>query len=172
MKTKTLVALSLIVGIGAVLHTIIPGIVFGLKPDMMLSMMFLGILLFPEKKNVLLLGAVTGIISGLTSTFPGGFIPNVIDKLITSFTFFFVYTALVKKSNSIKAATALTSLGTILSGFIFLTSAYFIVGLPDSFVLLFGMGVLPAAVMNGIVMFIIYPVVQNILRRTQIAENI
>ena len=171
MKTKTLVALSLIVGIGAVLHTIIPGIIFGLKPDMMLSMMFLGILLFPDKKNVLLLGAVTGIISGLTSTFPGGFIPNVIDKLITSFVFYFAYVMITKSSSSLKVATALTSIGTILSGTIFLSSAYFIVGLPDSFVALFGMGVLPAAVLNGIVMFIVYPIVQNVLKRTQMAEN-
>ncbi|WP_433748674.1 tryptophan transporter [Falsibacillus pallidus] len=169
MKTKTLVALSLIVGIGAVLHTIIPGFVMGLKPDMMLSMMFLGILLFPEKKNVLLLGAVTGVLSGLTSTFPGGFVPNIIDKLISSFAFYYLYILIAKKSASVQSATVLTVIGTVISGAIFLTSAYLIFGLPGSFAALFGVGVLPAAVLNGIVMFIIYPIVTGILRRTQIA---
>ncbi|MCG3056487.1 hypothetical protein KZ287_30420, partial [Escherichia coli] len=47
MNTKTLVSLSLLVGIGAVLHAIMPPVLFGMKPDMMLTMMFLGILLFP-----------------------------------------------------------------------------------------------------------------------------
>ena len=46
MNTRTLVLLSLFVGIGAVLHTVIPGFFFGMKPDMMLTMMFLGIMLY------------------------------------------------------------------------------------------------------------------------------
>ena len=40
MNTKVLVSLALLVGIGAVLHTVVPPILFGMKPDMMLTMMF------------------------------------------------------------------------------------------------------------------------------------
>ena len=56
MKTRVLVLLSLLVGMGAVLHAVMPGILGGMKLDLMLTMMFLGIILFPERKNVLLVG--------------------------------------------------------------------------------------------------------------------
>src|SRR6476660_6992574 len=101
MKTKNLVALALLVLIGAVLHAVIPGIFFGMKPDMMLAMMFLGIILFPDFKSVLLLGIVTGLISGITSTFPGGLIPNIIDKIVTSLLFFGLFVSLKKFRGSI-----------------------------------------------------------------------
>jgi hypothetical protein len=42
-----------------------------MKPDMMLIMMFFGIMLIPSLKNVTLLSIVTGILSALTTTFPG-----------------------------------------------------------------------------------------------------
>lgn len=44
----------------------------GMKPDMMLIMMFIAIILIPSLKNVTLLSIVTGILSALTTTFPGG----------------------------------------------------------------------------------------------------
>ncbi|XYY60229.1 tryptophan transporter [Bacillus velezensis] len=47
MKTKELVIMALFAAIGAVLHSIMPPVLFGMKPDMMLVMMFMGILLFP-----------------------------------------------------------------------------------------------------------------------------
>ncbi len=47
MKTKELVIMALFAAIGAVLHSIMPLVLFGMKPDMMLVMMFMGILLFP-----------------------------------------------------------------------------------------------------------------------------
>ena len=77
MNTKNLVLMSLLLAVGAVLYIIIPGFNGGMKPDFMLTMMFIGILLFPDVKSVFLLGITTGVISGLFSTFPGGFVPNV-----------------------------------------------------------------------------------------------
>ena len=47
-----------------------------MKPDMMLIMMFMGILLFPRLQNVLVIGAVTGVISALTTAFPGDSCPT------------------------------------------------------------------------------------------------
>ena len=52
MKTKELVAMALFVAIGAALHAVIPPFFYGMKPDMMLIMMFMGILLFPRLQNV------------------------------------------------------------------------------------------------------------------------
>ncbi|MDE3838130.1 tryptophan transporter [Bacillus methanolicus] len=171
MNTRSLVALSLLVGIGAVLHAVVPGFFLGMKPDMMLTMMFLGIILFPEKKNVLLLGLVTGLISGLTTTFPAGLFPNIIDKLVTSFIFYGLFLALKNFRSSIFSVAVLTAVGTIISGIVFLGSAYLIVGLPGPFAALFGTVVLPASAVNTIVMVILYPVANGIVKRTKITHQ-
>lgn len=172
MNTKTLVSLSLLVGIGAVLHTVIPGIFLGMKPDMMLTMMFLGIILFPAKKNVLLLGLLTGVISGLTTQFPGGFLPNLIDKPITAFIFYGLFLATKNITRSLVGSSVLTALGTLVSGSIFLLSAYVIVGLPGAFFALFAAVVLPATLVNAGAMFVVYPIINGILKRSTIREAV
>lgn len=171
MNTKNLVALALLVGMGTVLHAVVPGFFLGMKPDMMLTMMFLGIVLFPDKKSVLLLGLATGIISGITTTFPGGLFPNIIDKFVTSFVFFALFLALNKYSKSIISVAVLTAVGTVISGIVFLGSAYLIVGLPGPFAALFATVVLPAAAVNTIVMIVLYPVAASILKRTKITNQ-
>ncbi|MBU8880008.1 tryptophan transporter [Bacillus sp. FJAT-29790] len=171
MNTKNLVALSLLVGMGAVLHAVVPGFFLGMKPDMMLTMMFLGIILFPDRKSVMLLGIVTGLISGLTTTFPGGLIPNIIDKPVTAAVFFGLFLALRKFQKSIVSVAILTAVGTLISGIVFLTSAYFIVGLPGPFTALFAAVVLPAAAVNTITMIVLYPVAQTIVKRTKLTQQ-
>ncbi|MBY6024313.1 tryptophan transporter [Priestia aryabhattai] len=173
MNTKTLVSLSLLVGIGAVLHAIMPPVLFGMKPDMMLTMMFLGILLFPGVKNVLLLGLTTGAISALTTGFPGGQVPNIIDKPITAFIIFGLL-LLVRNITTVKTpvAAVLTAVGTLVSGIIFLTSAALIVGLPGGLMALIAGVVLPATVVNTIVMVVVYPIVNSVLKRTSISAKV
>lgn len=131
MNTRVLIILSLFVGIGAVLHTVVPAILFGMKPDMLLSMMFLGIILFPKLKYVVLLSIVTAILSALTTLAPGGQIANLIDKPITALLFFGLFLLIRNKVNINIGAPVLTALGTIISGSIFLSSALYIVGLMD-----------------------------------------
>jgi hypothetical protein len=171
MNTRVLVLLALFVGIGAVLHAVVPGFFFGMKPDMMLTMMFLGILLFPNKKAVGLLAVATGIISGMTTSFPGGFVPNIIDKLVTAFLFFTLLLIVKKRASSNVTASLLTAIGTVISGVVFLTAALLIVGLPGgtTFSSLFVAVVLPATVVNTIVMIVLYPIVQSIFRRAKLA---
>ncbi len=170
MNTKILVSLALLVGIGAVLHTVVPGFILGMKPDLALTMMFLGIMLFPEKKNVLLIGMVTGLISALTTTFPGGQIPNIIDKPITAFLFFFLLLAVKKINKPLVKAGLLTAIGTLISGAIFLLSALTLVGLPGGGTFAFFMltAVLPAVAMNVVVMIILYPIVTGIAKRSNL----
>ncbi|MGG1677317.1 tryptophan transporter [Neobacillus sp. NRS-1170] len=168
MNTKNLVVLALLAGIGVVLHTVMPSF-FGIKPDMMLAMMFLGIVLIPEFKSVMLLAIVTGVLSALTTGFPGGQIPNIIDKPITAIVFFGLFLALKKYRNSVVSVAVLTAVGTAVSGTVFLTAAYFIVGLPTSFALLFSAGVLPAIALNAITMIILYPVALSIVKRTKLS---
>ena len=166
MNTKNLVLMSLLVGVGAVLYIIIPGINGGMKPDFMLTMMFIGILLFPEVKSVFLLGFSTGIISGLFSTFPGCFVPNIIDKTITAFIFFGLVILLNKLANKFAVAVVLTCIGTLISGTVFLSTAIFIFNAGAVFTELFLVVVLPAILINGIAFFIIYPIVVKLVRRS------
>jgi len=169
MNTKNLVVLALLAGIGVVLHTVMPAFLT-IKPDMMLAMMFLGIILIPEKKSVMLLAIVTGVLSGITTSFPGGTIPNIIDKPVTALIFFGLFLALKNYRNSIISVGVLTVVGTLVSGTVFLGSAYFLVGLPGPFAALFAAGVLPAVALNTIVMVILYPVAQSIVKRTNLSS--
>ncbi|MFC0523502.1 tryptophan transporter [Pontibacillus salicampi] len=172
LDTRVLVLLSLLAGIGAVLHIFAPPVLFGMKPDMLLVMMFLGIILFPKLPYVLLLSFVTGGISALTTSAPGGQIANIIDKPLTAFIFFGLFVVLSKVINTTIAASVLTAVGTIISGSIFLTVAVMIIGLMEgSFTALFLAVVLPAAAFNTIVMTIIYPIVQKIFVRTNIGKS-
>ncbi|MGE7601958.1 tryptophan transporter [Peribacillus sp. NPDC097675] len=168
MKTKTLVSLSLLIGIGAALHFIVPGFFLGMKPDMMLLMMFLAIVLYPEKRNVFIVALAAGAISAMTTTFPGGQIPNIIDKFVTAFLFYLLFIGFKKFSTSVISVCILTALGTIISGAIFLGSAYYIVSLPGPFVVLFGAVVLPAVLLNTVAMVFIYPIVKGIVQKTKI----
>ncbi|ACA38029.1 Probable tryptophan transport protein [Lysinibacillus sphaericus C3-41] len=79
--------MALLVGIGAALYVVTPGMINGMKPDFMLTMMFIGILLFPTVKETFLLSLATGVLSGLFTTFPAGLVPNIIDKAVTGFVF-------------------------------------------------------------------------------------
>ncbi|HHW39298.1 MAG TPA: tryptophan transporter [Bacillales bacterium] len=171
MNTKVLVSLAMLVGIGTVLHAVVPPIFFGMKPDMLLTMMFLGIVFFPEKKNVFILAIATGIVSALTTGFPGGQVANMIDKPITAFLFFALFLVVRKFNQSLVAIAVLTAIGTIISGSVFLGSAAILFGLPGgaSFVALFTAVVLPATVVNTVAMVIIYPIVSAILKRSKIA---
>lgn len=169
MNTRVLVLLSLLVGIGFVLHYAIPPIMFGMKPDMSLAMMFLGIILFPRFKYVLLLSILTGFVSGLTTSFPMGQMLNIIEKPLTAIAFFGLYVLVKNISTNYIKAPILTIVGTLMSGTIFLFIGLHIIGIDVNagFVLLFTANVLPAVVLNTIVMVIIYPVVQEVLKRSQ-----
>ncbi|MBS2968258.1 tryptophan transporter [Metabacillus sp. KIGAM252] len=167
MKTRELVTMSLFVAIGLALHSIIPPIFLGMKPDMMLTMMFLGIALFPTLKNTLLLGVLTGILSALTTGFPGGQLPNIIDKPITALAFFLLLTLAGKLASKLVTVSILTAAGTIISGVIFLGSALLIVGLPGGFTALFIAVVLPTTALNTIGISLIYPIVTSIHRRSK-----
>ena len=123
MNTKNLVLSAMLLGIGTVLYLVIPPFLGSMKPDFLLTMMFVAILLTPNLKHTVVVGLATGILSGLFTTFPGGFLPNVIDKVLTSLVFFAVLLAVQALGKKLAAQAVLTALGTALSGAIFLASA-------------------------------------------------
>ncbi|RNF39410.1 tryptophan transporter [Planococcus salinus] len=167
MNTKNLVLMALLVSVGAALYVIIPGINGGMKPDFMLTMMFVGILLFPNVKSVFLLAVTTGVISGLFSTFPGGFFPNIVDKFVTAFVFFAAVVVLKKFVSKLPVAIILCAGGTVLSGSVFLSAAIFIIGANIPFSLLFATVVLPAMALNAIAFALIYPIVITLVKRSK-----
>ncbi|EGA89730.1 hypothetical protein GPDM_08700 [Planococcus donghaensis MPA1U2] len=167
MNTKNLVLMALLVSVGATLYVVIPGINGGMKPDFMLTMMFVGILLFPNVKNVFLLAVTTGVLSGLFSTFPGGFFPNIIDKFITAFVFLALVMILKKFVTKLPVTISLVAIGTLLSGTIFLSAAIFVIGANIPFTLLLVTVVLPAVLLNGVAFALIYPIVITLVKRSK-----
>lgn len=167
MNIRILVILSLLVGIGAVLHAVVPPFFFGVKPDMLLSMMFLGIFLFPKPKYVLILSLATGFISALTTGAPGGQIANMIDKPITAFIVLAIFLAVQNKMSLNISAPALTAIGTLISGSIFVGVISIIAGIPEGGILsLIVFVVLPAAAVNTLIVLVVNPVVQAIFKRS------
>lgn len=167
MKTKNLVLMALLVAVGAALYIVIPGFNGGMKPDFMLTMMFIGILLFPNSRDVFLLAVTTGILSGLFSTFPGGFIPNVIDKFITAYAVLFIIKLLKSHAFKIVPAAVLMGIGTIISGSVFLGAAILVIGANVPFLALFGTVVLPAILINIVAFIVIFPIITNLLKRSK-----
>ncbi|MCB2306288.1 tryptophan transporter [Clostridium estertheticum] len=157
MKTNKIIITSLLLAIGLILHQITPGIFLGMKPDLLLVFMILSITITKDFKIALITGIVAGVLCALTTTFPGGQLPSIIDKTITSIIVYFIYKSL--KSNSSLKLSSIYFLGTIVSGSIFLSSALFLFGLPAPFLALFVSIVLPTSVFNCFVGFSIHKLI-------------
>ncbi|MBO8125983.1 MAG: tryptophan transporter [Firmicutes bacterium] len=160
MKVRDGIQIALLLAIGYILHFITPPLLFGMKPDTLLLMMFIALLLKgKDYKTVLATGLLGGILAAITSTFPGGQLPNIIDKLLTASFAYLLIKTLPKTLPSIVTAEIVTITGTLASGLFFLTAAALIVGLPGSFKALFIAVVIPAAVINAIAIAVLQPVV-------------
>jgi len=162
MKVKQLTMSAILLAIGAILHYIVPGIFAGMKPDFLLSMMFLGIFINFNSTNAAATSVACGLISALTTTFPGGQLPNIIDKCITGLLIGLLIYGLNKISmpQGIKMG-VIGFIGTIISGTAFLGSAYFLVGLPGgaSFGALFMAVVIPASIGNVVFTVLLYQII-------------
>ena len=157
MKTKQLVTNSLLLAIGFLLHYITPTLGLPMQVDFSLITLILVITL--NKNNFgscIAAGIATGIFSGITTKFPMGMIPNIIDKLVTTIFVYLLIKLLDKTAlhNKIKAVIT-NAVGTLVSGVVFLVSALLLTGLPAPFRVLFTTVVIPAIVINTIVGFIV-----------------
>lgn len=175
MKTKNLVLMALLIGIGTALYLVMPAIPIGggIKPDLMLTMMFVGIILFPTARDTFILTVVTGILSGLFSSIPGSLIPNIIDKLVTGFVFFAVVYLVNKFAKNVVIYAILIGLGTLLSGTVFLSMLLLLVGeMPAAFGIMFVTGVIPAMIANIVAFGIIYPTLTSLLKRSKFETSV
>lgn len=164
MNLRKLVTASLLLAIGMILHQMTPPLVMGMKPDFLLAMMFIAIALCDDYKLTVVIGIVAGILTAATTTFPGGQLPNIVDKLITSQVAFLMFKIVkTKLSNQISMITV-SIIGTLISGSVFLASALFIVGLPAPFEVLFLTIVIPATAINAIASAVLFNIVNLSLK--------
>lgn len=160
MKTNTrkLVLNSLLLAIGLLLHQLTPTIGLPIQPDMALIMLFTVIILNKDDyKTSLICGIITGIFTALTTKFPGGQFPNIVDKVITTnivyLLVFIMYKLpfikkLKEKTQDFIVSIILLPIGTLISGTTFLLVASILVGLPGTFKSLFLVAVVPAVLIN------------------------
>lgn len=168
MKTKSLALTSVLIALGYVFHTVVPPLFFGMKPDLLLVMMFLAIMLVPTKQNVLIASMAAGVISALTTGMAGGQIANIVEKPITAFIFLGMFFLARKVKVNTYSAVLLTVIGTIVSGTLFLLVAMMVAGLPGSLFSFIGMIVLPTSIISGLIMFFIYPVANRFSKRSSL----
>lgn len=156
-NTKQLVTNSLLLAVGFLLHYVTPAIGLPMQIDFSLITLILIINLNKNSFNTCIAsGLVTGIFSGITTKFPLGFIPNIIDKLVTTIAVYLLIKLLDKTTlhNKIKAVIT-NAVGTVISGTVFLVSALLLTGLPAPFSVLFVTVVIPATIVNTIAGFLV-----------------
>ena len=157
MKTKQLVTNSLLLAVGFLLHYVTPAI--GLPMQIDFSLITLILVINLNKNNFgtcMAAGIATGIFSGITTKFPMGMIPNIIDKIVTTIAVYLLIRLLDKTALHSKIKAVITNaVGTVISGTVFLVSALLLVGLPAPFSVLFITVVIPAIVVNTIAGFLI-----------------
>lgn len=170
MNLKRMIINSILLAIGAVLHQIVPPIVLGMKPDISLAMLFVILVFNREYKTCLAAGIVAGILAAATTTFPGGQLANVIDKIITINVMFLIFKPFRDKLSNQINIIIITAVGTIVSGSAFLTVVLLTVGLSAGFSVMFFSVVLPAAVVNTIVGAVLFNIINLALKRGTVKQ--
>ena len=174
INTQKMVINALLLAIGAILHQVTPVLGLPMQPDFALSMLFVIMIINNnDYKTNIIAAIITGIFTALTTKFPGGQLPNIIDKLVTVNIMYLVLLFLNKtldliKLNNLKENLLVLitfPLGTLISGSTFLLSAKYISGLPADFSILFITVVIPALLINTIGGFIIYQTITISLKR-------
>lgn len=170
MKLKKIIVNSLFLAIGTVLSQIIPPIFFGMKPGTGLVILFIIILFNDDYKTCMAAGIVMGILSAGTTAFPGGQVPNFIDKIITTNILFLLLKPLRTRLNNQITIILTSIIGTAISGTTFLFLALITIGLPTKLNVLLLSVVLPACFINTIVGLVLYNAINAALKITSIKE--
>lgn len=166
MKLKNNIFTTLLLAIGLIMHHITPGILGGMKFDFLLIFMFAAMIINSRLDNCLLTGLLGGFLSAMTTTFPGGQIPNMIDKLVTCLVVYLLLTLIRRFDFNIFTVGLIGSVGTLVSGTTFLVAALYIVGLPAPFGIMFTGIVIPTIAVNTVGTVFIYKIVKKALRVT------
>lgn len=160
MRLRQTILAALLLGIGYVLHQITPPILFGMKPDFSLAMLFVVVLTFDSFSISAQSGVIAGIIGALTTAFPGGQIANLVDKSLTAVFAYILTRALRPVVNQRVLAAVVGGVSTLFSGAVFLGTAALTVGLPGPFKALYATVVLPTAAINVFSVAFLYSLVR------------
>lgn len=160
MKTKIMVTNAILIAVGIVLHQITPALGITIQPDFSLAVMFIIMLTNRNYKTTLSVGLIVGIFAALTTKAPSGQLPNIIDKLITCNVMYLVILALNNKVNKYMEAGIVLTVGTLLSGSIFVTSMIFMMGIEMPFVAVAPV-VIGTAILNGVVGLAMFKIVER-----------
>lgn len=166
MNLRKNILISLLLAIGFIMHQVIPGAFGSMKFDLMLSFMFVALFINKDFKSTILIALLGGILTAMTTTFPGGQVANIIDKIITSIVVYMLIIITSKIKFKQITVGIITFIGTLVSGTVFLISALFMVGLPAPFPILFISIVVPTSITNVFITVIIYNVVKRALKIT------
>ena len=171
MKLRENIFTTLLLAIGLVVHQITPGLLGGMKFDFLLIFMTLAIVLNPKFKNTILTGFLSGILSAMTTTVPGGQIPNIIDKALASLVIYLLIKMLFKLKNKNIVIGLVGGLGTLVSGMVFFISASILVGLPVPLAAMVTGIVLPTAIVNTGGTIFIFNIVNLAMKRSGILNT-
>ncbi len=171
MKLKNNIFTTLLLAIGLIMHQITPGILGGMKFDFLLIFMFVSLLLNHRFENAILTGILGGLLSAMTTSFPGGQIPNIIDKLVASLVIFVLIKYLSRFNINSLVVGLLGGTGTLISGMVFLSAAALLSGLPAPMITLIIGIVIPTTLVNSIGTVFIYKLVKIAIKRSGIIIN-
>lgn len=127
MKTRNITISAIFMALGLVMHFMVPPIFGGVKPDFLLSMMFMCLIITDDIRESILVGLCGGVMSALTTSFPGGQVPNMVEKILTTFFVYYLLKAMGRDLSNLQII-ILFALGTLVSGVSFLAIALFITG--------------------------------------------
>ena len=165
LNTKRMATNAILIAIGAILHQITPAIpLFGIsmQPDLSLAMLFIIMIYNKDYKTNLICGIAFGLFAAMTTKMPMGQIPNIVDKFITTNIIFALITMIRNRLDANKLMMIILPIGTTISGTLFITVAIIVGGIQASaFIELFVSVVLTAAVINTILGFALFKIVER-----------
>jgi hypothetical protein len=162
MSTKRMTTNAILIAIGAILHQLTPLLGVPMQPDLSLAILFIIIVYNKDYKTTLVCGIIVGVFAALTTKTPGGQLPNIIDKFLTSNIMYLILIPLRGKLSKLTQISILLPIGTLLSGTFFITALMMLGGLPiDKIGMLFTGVVVPTAVLNVIIGVILFKVVEK-----------
>jgi hypothetical protein len=162
MNTKKMITNAILIAVGAILHQLTPLLGVPMQPDLSLAILFIIIVYNKDYKTTLVCGIIVGVFAALTTKTPGGQLPNIVDKFLTSNIMYLVLIPLRDKISKIKQISLLLPVGTLISGTLFLTVLMILGGIPlDKFGLLFTTVVVPTAILNVIIGVALFKVIEK-----------
>lgn len=163
MKLKENLITALLLAMGLIMHQLVPGILFGMKFDFLLIFMFIAMLINPSRKNIVLSSLMGGLISAMTTSFPGGQLPNIIDKLMTGLILYLPLQLVATRDNKFYIG-LLGLVGTLISGSLFLIMAGLLTEVNIELFSLIKLVVLPTSLINSLATVFLYSIVKRSLR--------